>query len=159
MDEHSDDETRARRLTVRKRAMDLLARREHARAELIVKLCRRGYGKGDIETVLDELESEGLLSDVRFARAAVASKAQRGIGPVRIRAELRQAGVADAIVVAALDDTENDWDERAGVARRKRYGEGLPEDYPEKARQMRFLQRRGFEMDQIIAALKADPDS
>lgn len=148
----SDDETiRTERLAIRKRAMDMLARREHARAELAGKLKKRDHAEDDIDIVLDDLASEGLLSDTRYAEAVVANKARRGIGPVRIRAELSQAGVADAEVAAVLEAAEIDWCEHAKAAREKRFGPSLPTDFPAKAKQMRFLQRRGYDVDQIAA--------
>ncbi|MES1935123.1 regulatory protein RecX [Salinisphaera hydrothermalis] len=146
------DDPDAERLAIRKRAMDLLARREHARAELVTKLAKRDHDADEIEVVIDELAAEGLQSDARYAEAAVASKSRRGIGPVRIRAELRSAGVADADIEIALDEAEIDWDELAEAARRKRFGDAMPEDFPAKAKQMRFLQRRGFDGDQLAAA-------
>lgn len=141
----------AERLAIRKQAMDLLARREHARAELVTKLKKREHGLDDIEIVLDDLADEGLQSDARYAEAAVANKARRGIGPVRIRAELNTASVDDSHIEAALAAAEVDWDAMADVARRKRFGDALPDDFPTKAKQMRFLQRRGFDPDQLAA--------
>ncbi|MGB7755064.1 MAG: regulatory protein RecX [Salinisphaera sp.] len=148
----TDEAVRAERLAIRKRAMDLLARREHAYAELVTKLKKREHGVDQIEIVLDELAGDGLQSDARYAEAAVASKARRGIGPVRIRAELRGAGVNDVEIEAALAEAEVDWDELAEAARRKRFGDELPPDFPTKAKQMRFLQRRGFDADQLSGA-------
>ncbi|AWN14495.1 regulatory protein RecX [Salinisphaera sp. LB1] len=151
--ERPEDEARhAERLAIRKRAMDLLARREHARAELVTKLKKHEHAADDIEAVLDELVEDGLQSDARYAEAAVASKARRGIGPIRIRAELRGAGVNDGEIEAALAEAGVDWDELAEAARRKRFGAELPADFPARAKQMRFLQRRGFDADQLAAA-------
>ncbi|HET7313056.1 regulatory protein RecX [Salinisphaera sp.] len=132
--------------------MDLLARREHARAELITKLAKRGHAAADIEAVLDELAGQGLQSDARYAEAAVANKSRRGIGPVRIAAELRSAGVDAVVIDAALAEAEIDWNALAEAARRKRFGDDPPDDFPTKAKQMRFLQRRGFDADQLAAA-------
>ena len=148
----TDEAVRTERLAIRKRAMDLLARREHAYAELVAKLKKREHAADDIEIVLDELADDGLQSDIRYAEAAVANKARRGIGPVRIRAELRGAGVGDAEIEAALAEAGMDWDACAEAARRKRFGAELPPDFPTKAKQMRFLQRRGFDADQLAAA-------
>lgn len=143
---------RAERLAIRRRAMDMLARREHAYAELVVKLKKREHAADDIEIVLDELAAEGLQSDARYAEAIVANKARRGIGPIRIRAELRAAGAADAAVDQALAEADIDWADHAEAARRKRFGDEIPVDFPSKAKQMRFLQRRGFDADQLAAA-------
>lgn len=132
--------------------MDLLARREHARSELAAKLAKRDHDSAAIDAVLDELSGEGLQSDARYAEAAVASKSRRGIGPVRITAELRSAGVDDTAIDVALAETDIDWAGLAEAARRKRFGDPLPSDFPTRAKQMRFLQRRGFDADQLAAA-------
>ncbi|NNC22675.1 regulatory protein RecX [Salinisphaera sp. USBA-960] len=150
-DSDTDDDTAAERLAVRKRAMDLLARREHACTELAGKLKKRGHASDDIDAVLADLTAEDLLSDARYAEALVASRASRGTGPVRIRAELQAAGVSEADIRAALDAAEVDWLDVAEAARRKRFGADIADDYPSRAKQMRFLQRRGFDMDQIAA--------
>ncbi len=146
-----DDNIQAERLAIRKRAMDLLARREHAYKEIVTKLAKHEHARDEIEIVLDGLVDDDLLSDVRFAEASVASKARRGVGPVRIRAELMQAGVTESVIDTALADAEADWVAIAGAAREKRFGPALPEDFPTKAKQMRFLQRRGFDGDQLAA--------
>lgn len=155
-DDYSPDpdeqDVEAERLAVRKRAMDLLARREHAYGELVSKLKKREHAADDIEIVLDELVDDGLLSDARYAEAIIASKARRGIGPVRIRAELAAVGVADQTIEMALDEAGVDWCAMAEAARHKRFGPEMPPDFPTKAKQMQFLQRRGFDMDQLQAA-------
>jgi len=158
---HFDDESdaqdaeeaiRQERLAIRKRAMDFLARREHAYDELVTKLKKREHALDDIEIVLDGLLDDGLQSDRRYAEAIVESKANRGIGPVRIRKELAAVGVSEHEIEIALDDAGVDWQANAEAARIKRFGAELPPDFPAKARQMRFLQQRGFDFDQLQAA-------
>ncbi|ERJ19813.1 Regulatory protein RecX [Salinisphaera shabanensis E1L3A] len=82
----------------------------------------------------------------------VASRAARGVGPVRIRAELAAVQIDDAAIERALAETETDWKALAEAVRAKRFGVEQPEDFPAKAKQMRFLQRRGFDMDMLNAA-------
>jgi regulatory protein len=142
----------AERLAIRKRAMDMLARREHAPAELADKLAKRDHDREQISSVLYELIDEGLLSQTRYADAMVASRAARGVGPVRIRAELAAVQIDDAEIERALAETETDWKALAEAVRAKRFGVEQPEDFPAKAKQMRFLQRRGFDMDMLNAA-------
>jgi len=142
----------AERLAVRKRAMDLLARREHAPAELSAKLAKRDHDRDIVAAVLDELIDDGLLSESRYADALVSSRASRGTGPVRIRAELAAVHVSDFEIDRALEDAEVDWHALAEQVRRKRFGAEMPQDFPAKAKQMRFLQRRGFDGDQLQAA-------
>lgn len=144
-DEASVDEVRAR-------AIKLLARREHAPAELAFKLDQRGYPTALIETVLAELKEENLLSSRRYAEAMVRARAGKGHGPIRLRDELSGKGIEDTLIDDALDEAEVDWFELAVQVRRKRFGAGLPGDFPAKAKQMRFLQQRGFASEHIQAA-------
>jgi len=137
----------------RGKAMDLLARREHAVAELRDKLTQRDMQPALVARVLDELQAEGLLSDARFAEAYVRYRRNSGHGPQRIRQELRQRGVEEALQATWLESAEVDWSALARQARSKRFGADLPGDYKERARQARFLQYRGFTSEQIQAAL------
>ena len=84
--------------------------------------------------------------------------AGRGHGPARIRAELRERGVAAEEIEAGLDAAAEDWAAIAREARRRRFGLSPPGDYRERARQSRFLQYRGFSADQIRAALGPGDD-
>jgi regulatory protein len=136
--------------------MDLLARREHSRQELHDKLAGKSFDPGIIREVLDELESEGLLSSGRFAESFVASRHARGQGPVRIARELAERGVESP--KDWLDDARYDWSRLARDVRRKKFGDTPPSDFREKARQARFLEYRGFSQDQIRRALGSDDD-
>jgi regulatory protein len=109
-----------------------------------------------VAEVLDELTAEGLQSDVRFAEAFVQARVGRGQGPVRIRMELERRGVSGDTLENALEDSETDWPKLAGAVRRKRFGGEPPGDFRERARQMRFLQYRGFTADHIRGALGDD---
>ncbi len=82
---------------MRKRALDLLARREHAVAELTRKLIEKGFDEIFVHEALSALVDDGLLSDARYAESYVRSRMGKGFGPVRIREELRQRGVASAV--------------------------------------------------------------
>ncbi len=144
-----------KRQSLRLAAMNALARREHARGELARKLdSRHGGSAEEVAQVLDRLAEEGLQSDARFAEAFSRSRYQRGQGPVRIAAELRQRGVADHLVEAGLASVEADWFELARETLIRRFGERPPADKRDKARRMRFLQYRGFDADQIRYALQ-----
>jgi regulatory protein len=144
------------RSDVRWAAMNLLARREYARAELSGRLVTKGMPEALVAEVLEELAGEGLQSDVRFAEAFVQSRVGRGQGPVRIRMDLERRGVSSGTLENALEDCEIDWPALAGAVRRKRFGGAQPGDFRERARQMRFLQYRGFTTDHIRAALGDD---
>jgi regulatory protein len=125
-------------------ALGLLARREHSRAELARKLSAKGVGHGQIPALLDALEAERALSDERFTEAYVHMRRQRGFGPLRIRMELRERGVADGLIEAHLDTEAPEWAALAREQYRRRYAGAAPEDYRERARRARFLEGRGF---------------
>lgn len=132
--------------------MDLLARREHSLFELERKLAQRGLPPELIEPALEQLVAEGLLSDRRFAESFVSARVRKGQGPVRIAGELARRGVDGALAEQALAEAGCDWAEQARQVRAKRFGRNPPGDFPERARQSRFLQYRGFTGDQIRAA-------
>jgi len=136
--------------------MNLLARREHSTQELRDKLLARGFEDDEITPALQTLSREGLLSDERFTESFIHSRMERGSGPVKIRAELRQRGVAEEIITDWLDERDRVWLERAEAVRRKKFGSALPGDYQEKARQARFLQYRGFSAEQTRRVLRDD---
>jgi regulatory protein len=132
---------------LRNRALGLLARREHSRRELARKLA--GAADAQLTALLDTLAADGLQSDSRYAEQFVASRAERGHGPLRIRHDLRQRGVAEALVEAAFAAADVDWEGRLEAVRRKRFGDPLPAGRDARARQARFLAQRGFTAEQI----------
>lgn len=140
----------------RSAAIGLLARREHSTKELRHKLLTKGHEPEDVEQCLAELKAEGLLSDERFAEAYARMRSERGYGPQRIRAELAERGVDESLITLGLEAVERDWFELAAEVRLKRFGPGVPADFKERARQMRFLQYRGFEHSQIRSACDED---
>ncbi len=150
-----DDPDRA---STRQRALTLLARREHARIELERKLVAKGSPLDTVREVLDRLESQGLLSEERFAERYAASRKERGHGPIRILDELRERGIDEGLSEKAVNPKAEDWFDLAAKARRRRFGDERPDNYPEWARQARFLERRGFALDHIRAALGSSFD-
>ena len=145
-------------IEARKKAMDLLARREHARGELERKLAAAGFDVDLVADVLQRLTEEGLQSDRRFVEAFVQSRINQGKGPLRIRADLGQRGIAAGLVAEVLEEAGEDWRALARKTREKKFGQTQPVEFRDKARQMRFLQYRGFEPDQIQAAVSSFED-
>jgi regulatory protein len=141
---------------VRYAAMSLLARREHSRLELKQKLSRRFSATELIDTVIQNLADEALQSDDRFAESFVSVRRGKGQGPVRISSELKLRGVDEAIISRHLDPDEEEWTELAKSVCLRKYG-GLASKAAQRAKQMRFLQYRGFTSEQIRGVWKA-PD-
>ncbi|MGQ9424721.1 regulatory protein RecX [Gilvimarinus sp. F26214L] len=133
---------------VRYAAMSLLARREHSRLELRQKLNRRFDAPELIDTVIQNLADEALQSEDRFAEAFVNMRRNRGQGPVRIINELQMRGIPEAIYSRYVDPGDEDWRERARDICLRKYG-SLASKPAQQAKQMRFLQYRGFTAEQI----------
>ena len=134
---------------LRARALGLLARREHSRAELRRKLATRDTDREALEELLGRLAAANLQSDERFAESFLRSRVERGQGPLRIREELRQRGVDDATAAAALEAAAVDWGELLRAVHRKRFGSAPPADRREFAQRARFLAQRGFAAEAI----------
>ncbi len=129
--------------------MDCLARREYGRTELQAKLISKGFARDTAAAAVEKLAAEGLQDDRRFVDNFVQARINQGKGPVRIRLDLNQRGINETLVEEVLAERGVDWVSLAREVRQRKFGSGLPRDFREKARQMRFLQYRGFEAEQI----------
>ena len=137
---------------LRRGAMDLLARREHSRQELQLKLGRRFDVEPEIiSRVVDQLAREGLQSNQRLAEAYLRYRSNRGQGPLKIKAELRGKAVENDLIDEAFNAANIDWFAQAVLVLNKRFGESPATDATQQAKRARFLQQRGFSFDQIYA--------
>ncbi len=136
-------------------ALRLLSRREHSARELKRKLIDRGVDATDADAAIEKLSGKGLQSDDRYAEQIVRTRIAQGYGPLRIEAELKQAGLSGDQISAALDAAECDWTEQAARSHAKRF-QSAPASMAERNRQYRFLMGRGFESEQIRRVLKGD---
>ncbi len=132
-------------------ALRLLTRRDHSRAELTAKLAAQAESADQLNQVLDKLQAERLLSDHRFASQRVAARAGR-YGNARLKQELRQQGVGDEDIAAALPEGGDETARCRAVWARK--FDGLPHSAEERAKQMRFLQYRGFSGEAIRRVMR-----
>ena len=145
---------------MRARALQYLARREYSRAELRSKLLP--YTRADedgeqqppvnLDALLDDLTARGWLSDTRAATQLLHARRNR-FGTQRITHELRQKGIAEELISAALPELKESELATAREVWKRKFGT-LPQDAKEKARQMRFLQSRGFGFDVIFQVLR-----
>jgi regulatory protein len=138
--------------SLRNRAIGLLARREYARSELEKRLIARGAERAEVRALVEALASEGLLSDARYARALVARRAGSS-SRRRIADELKAAGVAPEDIESALSESEFDDEAALSALWQRRFGHA-PADERDKARQVRFLQSRGFALSAIFKLLR-----
>jgi regulatory protein len=139
--------------TLKGRAMRYLARREHSRAELQAKLLPHVQEADNLDAVLDDLVRRGWLSDERAAEQMVSQRRSR-FGAQRIAHELRRRGIGESLICAAMPQLKQSEHDAAREVWQKKFGT-LPQDAKEKARQVRFLQSRGFSMESIFDLFKS----
>lgn len=135
-------------IAIRKLAMDLLAIREHGRIELKRKLLRRGAKAELVDSVLDQLVVDKLLSDQRYLESYIRNRANSGFGPLRIQQELAERGINKNEIISAISASNYNWDELLKTVWQKKFNK-LPLDQIEKAKQGRFLLYRGFSLGMV----------
>ena len=136
--------------SIRNTAMNLLARREHSSEELLQKLKRRDFDEAEIRDAISRLKSDNLQSDERFAECFTHQRVNAGYGPLKIRQDLRQKGIAEATIESCLEVYDDEWQQRMVKLRERKFGVEIPDDYRLKMKQARFLQGRGFVSDEIM---------
>ena len=143
-------------LSLHTRAMRYLVRREYSRAELNAKLLLKATPDDNVERVLDELAARGWLSDSRAVEQVVRQRRNR-FGMQRIAFELRQKGIGEDLINDALPQMRETELEAARSVWQRKFGIA-PKDAKNKARQIRFMQSRGFMPDVIFKVLRSTDD-
>lgn len=158
-----------------------LSKKELSRHELKTKLIAKDCDPQAVDELLDEFVQKGYQSDTRFATMLVRETVRKGRGVRYLTDSLKKAGLdvkdfggmdeliamsdVDSVADGTILDDDNKDDDRddeinwlklAVEARCKKYGNTIPKDPKEKARQLRFLQYRGFDADICFDALKMD---
>ena len=118
--------------------------------ELRQKLKARDHDEDAVEAVLQQLREEGLQSDERFTESFVNHRFNAGVGPLKIRHELRQKGVDDTLVDCFLEPLADEWEAEMQRQRVRKFGEAIPQDYAARMKQARFLQNRGFSPESVM---------
>jgi regulatory protein len=136
---------------LRARALRLLARREHSRAELARKLSAHAESPAALDVLLADLERRKQLSDERYASER-AHWLSRKYGAARIRLDLKSKGVSGELVERV--SPEGELERARAILARKYRGEATTRE--ERARRMRFLQGRGFSHDTIRKLVSSD---
>lgn len=135
-------------LSLRTRALGMLARREHSRLELERKLAQYTQNPAELSGLLDDFEHRGWLSEQRVVEQVTASRRRR-FGAARIAHELRQKGITEEAIGAALPALRDGELETARTVWRKKFGTA-PHTAADRARQVRFLQGRGFTLETAL---------
>lgn len=161
---------------MRRLAFYYLGRREHSKHELRQKLLAKGCDASKVEDLLIEFEQEGYQSDVRMTLTVIKAGIAKKHGKMRIHQTLKSHHLttissvsditawidahADFFAELMTDDSDDtahyevDWLTQAVAARVKKYGDAIPTDPKQKAKQLRFLQYRGYETGVCFEALK-----
>ena len=141
---------------LRSYAFAVLTRKEYAKAELIEKLCLYAENRDEVLELVDELSRENYQSDQRVAETMLSSQKRKGKGPNQIKMKLKSKKIDTALIAAELKET--DWAQQAYELKVKKYGIDVSKDPKIKAKQIRFLMYRGFEMDAIMKAITRQPN-
>ncbi|MDB5858823.1 MAG: recX [Ramlibacter sp.] len=143
-------------LSLKGRALRLLAGREYSRRELERKLAAREEEPGQLKQALDELQAKGFISEQRVVDSVVHRRAPR-LGAGRIRQELQAKGLDSETIAAAMSGLQATELERAREVWRRKFGTP-PADAAQHAKQARFLLVRGFSADAVRRVLAGPPD-
>lgn len=142
--------------TLRGRALRLLARRDWSRHTLRGKLLEHAADAAALEALdalLEEFAQRGWISDARYAESVVRVRKDR-YGKAAIARRLKQAGVPEATTAEALADMDADHEFQTALSLCRRKFREPPTDDKEKARQVRFLQARGYSLGLALQVVK-----
>lgn len=126
------------------RAIFYLGFRARSREEIETYLRGKDYSDKAIAATIDRLRQENYLDDAEFARMWIEERGRFKPRSERaLRYELRQKGLKDDVIEAALSDLDEDdlaW--RAIESKRRQWRHLDEETFKKKA--LGFLSRRGF---------------
>lgn len=126
--------------------LKMLMRREHSRLELFQKLQTKGFDVDVVNNSISKLVEQNYQSDDRFSEEFIQMRFNQGKGPVKIASDLKMKGIN------TFDLSVFDWFQLAKEIRQRKFGDLSSLDFKETAKQKRFLQSRGFTLDQINQA-------
>ncbi|ENM5768756.1 recombination regulator RecX [Vibrio mimicus] len=138
----------------RQSALQLLSRRDHSEYELQQKLALKGHQTEVIGEVVKYCLELGYLSDVRYAASQARQMVHKGYGEQRLRQQLKEKRVAEDVIEQVLAEQTIDWFELAKEVAHKKFKSGISLERSQYAKQVRYLQYRGFNFDQIRYALQ-----
>jgi regulatory protein len=138
---------------IKEACLQYLIRREHSQQELLRKILAKGYPQSSILMIINELTEQGLQSDARFAESYARSRVHKGVGPLRIKAELQQRGAAEHAFDRAVEDIAGSWYELLQQVYQKKYADISYASPKEQLKRCRFLQQRGFANDMIYRVM------
>ena len=141
---------------LRSYAFALLTRRDYSKADLEAKLNQYAINPEEVANLVDELAQQNYQSDQRVAELTLASQLRKGKGLQRIKQALKAKQLDTELITEELSDV--DWLDQAYQLKIKKFGMKVETDPKLKARQIRFLQYRGFDMAIIMNAIARTSD-
>ncbi|MDO4222541.1 MAG: regulatory protein RecX [Acinetobacter sp.] len=141
---------------LRSYAFALLTRREYSKHELSEKLKLYAIDPAEVDALVAEFAESNYQSDQRVAESMLASQVRKGKGLHRVKQALEAKGLNSDLIADDLKDV--DWLQQAYQLKIKKFGTEIAKDPKIKAKQIRFLQYRGFTMDVILKAIKHQID-
>lgn len=144
------------KLSLKGRALKLLAAREHSRPELERKLAPHEEVPGELAQALDDLQAKGFISEQRVVDSVLHRRAAR-LGAGRVKQELQAKGISAEAVADAVDQLRSTEVERARDVWRKKFGAPAA-DVAGRTKQMRFLASRGFGAEAIRRVVSGAED-
>ncbi|KOO15578.1 recombinase RecX [Vibrio xuii] len=145
-------------LSSKEAAIQLLSRRDHGEYEMYQKLSLKGYEDDAIQEAINFCLDHNYLDDLRYAKSQVRQHVYKGHGERRIRQELNLKRVSESVIEKAMEEEPQDWFELAKSAAEKKFKGIKAQDQKEYAKQVRFLQYRGYSFEQISYALSSESE-
>ncbi|WP_086983108.1 recombination regulator RecX [Vibrio aphrogenes] len=142
-------------LSAKEVAVQLLSRRDHGEFELRQKLKLKEFSEQDIQQALEYCIGYGWMDDVRYAKSQIRQHVFKGHGKRRIQQELMLKRVTEDDIEQAFNEEPQDWFELAKQTAFKKFKGQKAQDQKAYAKQIRFLQYRGFDFEQIHYALSS----
>ncbi|APR70102.1 MULTISPECIES: regulatory protein RecX [Acinetobacter] len=136
---------------LRSYAFALLTRRDYSQAELTEKLNQYAIDPNEVAILVTELAEKNYQSDQRVAALTLSSQIRKGKGLQRIKQALKAKQLDAELIAEELEEV--DWLDQAYQLKVKKFGEDVTKDPKLKAKQIRFLQYRGFDMGVILKAI------
>ncbi|QTH65202.1 regulatory protein RecX [Psychrosphaera ytuae] len=140
------------------RALYWLSKRDYSISDFQKKLDKVCEDERMKSELLERLIENDWLSEERYILAFIRSKTSAGLGPYRIINDLKQHGVKSQDAEPHLDAQTTDWFEQAKETYQRKYGRSEIGDHKERAKRFRYMQYRGFSIDQINYAMSADDE-
>ncbi len=135
------------------KALAMLSRRDHSQQEIINKLRKFTSDIAQINATINTLQEQGYLNDQRYSANFIEWNSAKS-GPLKLRYQLKNKGIASDLIEAMLADSATDELQVAYALWQRKFAGKIATSPKEKARQIRFLLSRGFSYDIITQVFK-----